>query len=97
MSHGHGHRQRGRPTGTTDVATTLPTPLTRVVGREAELAQAPTQVAEARLMTLPRPGGAGAERFTERADGAQRSTGEAIAYAAPRYQRTDFERLRDTA
>ncbi len=39
------------------VSTNLPAPLTRFVGREAELARAAALLAEARLLTLTGPGG----------------------------------------
>ena len=42
---------------------TLPAPLTRFVGREVELARAPALLAEARLLTLTGPGGAGKTRL----------------------------------
>lgn len=42
---------------------TLPTPLTRFVGREAELARAAALLAEGRLLTLIGPGGAGKTRL----------------------------------
>jgi len=41
----------------------LPTPLTRFIGREAELAAAAALLAEARLLTLTGPGGAGKSRL----------------------------------
>ena len=44
----------------------LPAPLTRFVGRETELAQAATLLAEARLLTLTGPGGAGKTRLALR-------------------------------
>jgi predicted ATPase/DNA-binding CsgD family transcriptional regulator len=45
------------------VSITLPTPLTRFVGREAELAKAAALLAEARLLTLTGAGGAGKTRL----------------------------------
>ena len=45
------------------MSTTLPAPLTRFVGREAELARAAALLAEARLLTLTGPGGAGKTRL----------------------------------
>src|SRR2546428_13086473 len=44
----------------------LPTPLTRFIGREAELAEAAALLAEARLLTLTGPGGAGKTRLALR-------------------------------
>jgi predicted ATPase len=44
----------------------LPTPLTRFVGRQAELAQAAALLAEDRLLTLTGPGGAGKTRLALR-------------------------------
>ena len=44
----------------------LPAPLTRFVGRETELAQAAALLAEARLLTLTGPGGAGKTRLALR-------------------------------
>ncbi len=45
------------------VSAYLPAPLTRFVGREAELARAAALLAEARLLTLTGPGGAGKTRL----------------------------------
>src|SRR5260370_12889906 len=45
------------------VSTNLPGPLTRFVGREAELAQAAALLAQGRLLTLIGPGGAGKTRL----------------------------------
>lgn len=45
------------------VSTNLPAPLTRFVGREAELARAAALLAGARLLTLIGPGGAGKTRL----------------------------------
>jgi predicted ATPase/DNA-binding CsgD family transcriptional regulator len=45
------------------VSTTLPTPLTRFIGREAELNRAAALLADARLLTLTGPGGAGKTRL----------------------------------
>ena len=47
-------------------AINLPTPLTRFVGRETELARAAALLAEARLLTLTGPGGAGKTRLALR-------------------------------
>jgi predicted ATPase/DNA-binding CsgD family transcriptional regulator len=47
-------------------ATNLPAPLTRFVGRENELAEAAALLAEARLLTLTGPGGAGKTRLALR-------------------------------
>jgi len=44
----------------------LPAPLTRFVGRESELSQAAALLAEARLLTLTGPGGAGKTRLALR-------------------------------
>src|SRR5579859_321880 len=44
-------------------STNLPSPLTRFIGREAELARAAALLAEARLLTLTGPGGAGKTRM----------------------------------
>ncbi len=44
----------------------LPAPLTRFVGRESELAEATALLAEARLLTLTGPGGAGKTRLAVR-------------------------------
>ena len=44
----------------------LPSPLTRFVGREAELAEAGALLAETRLLTLTGPGGAGKTRIAIR-------------------------------
>jgi len=46
--------------------TNLPSPLTRFVGRETELARAAALLAEARLLTLTGPGGAGKTRLALR-------------------------------
>jgi hypothetical protein len=43
--------------------TNLPTPVSRFVGREAELAEADRLLREARLVTITGPGGAGKTRF----------------------------------
>jgi predicted ATPase len=48
------------------VSVHLPTPLTRFVGRQAELAQAAALLAENRLVTLTGPGGAGKTRLALR-------------------------------
>jgi len=48
------------------VSANLPAPLTRFVGRETELAQAAALLAEARLLTLTGPGGAGKTRLALR-------------------------------
>ncbi len=48
------------------MSTKLPAPLTRFVGRETELAQAAALLAEARLLTLTGPGGAGKTRLALR-------------------------------
>ena len=48
------------------MSVTLPSPLTRFVGREAELAEAATLLADARLLTLTGPGGAGKTRLALR-------------------------------
>jgi hypothetical protein len=48
------------------VSVHLPTPLTRFVGRQAELAQAAALLAENRLLTLTGPGGAGKTRLALR-------------------------------
>ena len=48
------------------MSTTLPAPLTRFVGREAELAEAAALLAGARLLTLTGPGGAGKTRMALR-------------------------------
>ncbi len=48
------------------VSTNLPAPLTRFVGREAELAEAAALLGEARLLTLVGPGGAGKTRLALR-------------------------------
>src|SRR5713101_3715217 len=45
------------------VSTNLPAPLTRFVGREAELARATALLAQGRLLTLVGPGGAGKTRL----------------------------------
>src|SRR5713226_1093316 len=45
------------------VSTNLPAPLTRFVGREAELARAAALLAQGRLLTLIGPGGAGKTRL----------------------------------
>src|SRR5216683_3738327 len=45
------------------VSTNLPAPLTRFVGREAELARAAALLAQCRLLTLTGPGGAGKTRL----------------------------------
>jgi predicted ATPase len=45
------------------MSTTLPAPLTRFVGREAELARAATLLSGARQLTLTGPGGAGKTRL----------------------------------
>ncbi len=44
----------------------LPGPLTRFVGRETELAEVTALLAEARLLTLTGPGGAGKTRLALR-------------------------------
>jgi len=44
----------------------LPAPLTRFVGREAELSEAAALLGEARLLTLTGPGGAGKTRLAVR-------------------------------
>jgi hypothetical protein len=48
------------------MSVTLPAPLTRFVGREAELAEAAALLGEARLLTLTGPGGAGKTRLAVR-------------------------------
>jgi len=48
------------------VSTKLPAPLTRFVGRESELAEAAVLLAQARLLTLTGPGGAGKTRLALR-------------------------------
>jgi predicted ATPase/DNA-binding CsgD family transcriptional regulator len=48
------------------VSTRLPVPLTRFVGREVELAEAAALLAQARLLTLIGPGGAGKTRLALR-------------------------------
>src|SRR6266852_4066956 len=48
------------------VSTNLPAPLTRFVGREAELAEAVALLGETRLLTLIGPGGAGKTRLALR-------------------------------
>jgi len=48
------------------VSSKLPAPLTRFVGRETELAQSAALLAEARLLTLTGPGGAGKTRLALR-------------------------------
>jgi predicted ATPase/DNA-binding CsgD family transcriptional regulator len=48
------------------VSTNLPEPLTRFVGREAELSEAAALLGEARLLTLTGPGGAGKTRLALR-------------------------------
>jgi len=45
------------------MSVTLPAPLTRFVGREVELAPAAALLAEARMLTLTGPGGAGKTRL----------------------------------
>src|SRR5260370_9589018 len=49
-----------------ELMSALPAPLTRFVGREAELAQAVALLGEARLLTLIGPGGAGKTRLALR-------------------------------
>ncbi len=51
----------------TNTTTNLPAPLTRFVGRLNELAEAAALLAEARLLTLTGPGGAGKTTVTPRA------------------------------
>ena len=48
------------------MTTTLPVPLTRFIGRKAELARAAALLADARLLTLTGPGGAGKTRLALR-------------------------------
>jgi predicted ATPase/DNA-binding CsgD family transcriptional regulator len=57
----HGATARGVQGAT--VSTNLPTPLTRFVGRQAELAETAALLAEYRLVTLTGPGGAGKTRL----------------------------------
>ena len=51
------------------LSTRLPTPLTRFVGREPEVARAAGLLAEARLLTLTGSGGAGKTRLALRLAG----------------------------
>ena len=60
-------RLRARPkvaTVFTNTTTNLPAPLTRFVGRLNELAEAAARLAEARVLTLTGPGGAGKTTVT---------------------------------
>ena len=57
MLHGVGGRRRLSPGSMATVSARLPAPLTRFVGREAELAEAAGLLAGARLLTLTGPGG----------------------------------------
>ena len=52
-----------RTTGVATASAKLPAPLTRFVGRENEVAEASALLAEARLLTLTGPGGAGKTRL----------------------------------